>query len=62
MSLEELIGPTRDLFSGADGGGGFVRLRVFIEQILEKENHSEHDKIILDKIEQMSRMCYYFMK
>lgn len=54
---QDLLQPMLDLFSGADGGAAFARLRhSFLPDMLEKRGDPMVDDF-LKMVEQMSRLC-----
>jgi hypothetical protein len=62
QKTRELIQPMLDLFGGADGGVGFVRMRAFINDIIEKTDKSALESHFLSDLERMSRLCEGMMK
>ena len=57
-----LIQPMLDLFSGADGGVGFVKMRTFIEMIMAKKDPSDLELQFVDNVTKMSNFCKMLMK
>lgn len=57
----ELLQPIVDLFSAADGGPAFSRLRhSFLPDMLEKRGDPNVDEFLL-MVERMSRLCKLMM-
>lgn len=62
-SVEELIDPILDVFGGADGGIGFVKLRHgFLPNLVDKTNRTELEESVLTMVKQFSKLCEEMLK
>lgn len=52
-----LIDPMLDLFGGADGGVGFIKMRQLVINTMERQNKSVVDAQLLEMFERFSLLC-----